>query len=572
MLGTVLHTSASSSMKAHKLLDDLLQIVEPKSGKAAAMKKIARELRATITLQQNELESQCPKGKKNPSTLKECPKTVKEKYKSAVTRMKNITKGSPREGSPRARLKQPKQSHGHVSEATNMESQTSSIEEPEHLEFSHIQERTLSEESEAEILDDLAYPPLLGYAEDATTSAVSQKSRRSFEPQLSEAARKRHETSNAVKAGHVPQIREMGRNMRSLLNPVQIKKQISSKRYDSEGFVLRPKTKKRKHNPRDHSQRPGSASSLQRPGSASILQRPGSASILVSPVKKRSKSITKGSPREGSHQARLKQPKQSHGHVSEATNMESQTSSIEEPEHLEFSHIQERTLSEESEAEILDDLAYPPLLGYAEDATTSAVSQKSRRSFEPQLSEAARKRHETSNAVKAGHVPQIREMGRNMRSLLNPVQIKKQISSKRYDSEGFVLRPKTKKRKQHPRDHSQRPGSASILQRPGSASILLSPVKKRPKEQIVESPEKCDEAAPIWVSRLTHTILDVKYHSIRLCVTHSLLNVTCTQEEPMKVTAMVNLARQERREDDFRIHLPDENKWFPLRSVSAPHD
>ena len=371
MLGTVLHTSASSSMKAHKLLDDLLQIVEPKSGKAAAMKKIARELRATITLQQNELESQCPKGKKNPSTLKECPKTVKEKYKSAVTRMKNITKGSPREGSPRARLKQPKQSHGHVSEATNMESQTSSIEEPEHLEFSHIQERTLSEESEAEILDDLAYPPLLGYAEDATTSAVSQKSRRSFEPQLSEAARKRHETSNAVKAGHVPQIREMGRNMRSLLNPVQIKKQISSKRYDSEGFVLRPKTKKRK---------------------------------------------------------------------------------------------------------------------------------------------------------------------------------------------------------QHPRDHSQRPDSASILQRPGSASILLSPVKKRPKEQIVESPEKCDEAAPIWVSRLTHTILDVKYHSIRLCVTHSLLNVTCTQEEPMKVTAMVNLARQERREDDFRIHLPDENKWFPLRSVSAPHD
>ena len=39
----------------------------------------------------------------------------------------------------------------------------------------------------------------------------------------------------------------------------------------------------------------------------------------------------------------------------------------------------------------------------------------------------------------------------------------------------------------------------------------------------------------------------------------------------MTVTAMVDLARQERREDDFRIYLPNEKNWFPLRSVSALH-
>ena len=50
-----------------------------------------------------------------------------------------------------------------------------------------------------------------------------------------------------------------------------------------------------------------------------------------------------------------------------------------------------------------------------------------------------------------------------------------------------------------------------------------------------------------------------------------LLHAHIQQEEPMTVTAMVNLARQERREDDFRIHLPDENKWCPMRSVSALH-
>ena len=46
---------------------------------------------------------------------------------------------------------------------------------------------------------------------------------------------------------------------------------------------------------------------------------------------------------------------------------------------------------------------------------------------------------------------------------------------------------------------------------------------------------------------------------------------TYNQEEPMTVTAMVNLARQERREEDFRIYIPDENNWCPLRSVSALH-
>ena len=46
---------------------------------------------------------------------------------------------------------------------------------------------------------------------------------------------------------------------------------------------------------------------------------------------------------------------------------------------------------------------------------------------------------------------------------------------------------------------------------------------------------------------------------------------TYNQEEPMTVTAMVNLARQEQREDDFRIYLPDEKNWCPLRFVSALH-
>ena len=60
---TVDASSTSSSTKAHKLLTELLQIVQPKFGKATAMRKVVRELRASITSQQDELESHCPKGK-----------------------------------------------------------------------------------------------------------------------------------------------------------------------------------------------------------------------------------------------------------------------------------------------------------------------------------------------------------------------------------------------------------------------------------------------------------------------------------------------------------------------------
>ena len=37
----------------------------------------------------------------------------------------------------------------------------------------------------------------------------------------------------------------------------------------------------------------------------------------------------------------------------------------------------------------------------------------------------------------------------------------------------------------------------------------------------------------------------------------------------MTVTEMVNLAREERRVDDLRIFIPDENAWKPMRSVSV---
>ena len=51
------NSSLSASMQAHKLLAELVQIVEPKSGKATAMRQIVRELRANITLQQNNLQA-----------------------------------------------------------------------------------------------------------------------------------------------------------------------------------------------------------------------------------------------------------------------------------------------------------------------------------------------------------------------------------------------------------------------------------------------------------------------------------------------------------------------------------
>ena len=37
----------------------------------------------------------------------------------------------------------------------------------------------------------------------------------------------------------------------------------------------------------------------------------------------------------------------------------------------------------------------------------------------------------------------------------------------------------------------------------------------------------------------------------------------------MTVTEIVNLAREERRADDLRIFIPDENTWKRMRSVSV---
>ena len=102
--------------------------------------------------------------------------------------------------------------------------------------------------------------------------------------------------------------------------------------------------------------------------------------------------------------------------------------------------------------------------------------------------------------------------------------------------------------------------SKQQVERCASVRIAVSPCRRDELARFV---------ATVTLTPVTNPCLSVSPPIACACKSVSANRNLHEQEEPMTVTEIVNLAREERRADDLRIFIPDENTWKRMRSVSV---